>query len=483
MRDSRWGEQTADLLRSTSDYATDFLRGLPDRPVHATVDRDQLRAQLGGPLPDEPEGAAEVIERLRASEGGLVGIAGPRYFGFVIGGSLPAALAADWLTSTWDQNAGAYVAGPSASVAEEVAGGWLLELLGLPETAGFGLTTGCQMAHVTCLAAARHAVLERAGWDVERLGLSGAPPIRIVIGDEAHATVPAALQYLGLGYETPVRVPADSQGRMTLDGLEHVLVEGEPGVPTIVVLQAGNVNPGSFDPLAGAIRLVRKTATNAWIHVDGAFGLWAAASEKRRHLLDGYVDADSWATDGHKWLNVPYDCGYAIVADSRTHRSAMAPPHAAYIEYGTTERDEFDWVMEYSRRARGFATWAALRSLGRSGVEELVDRCCEHALRFAELLGAEAGVEILNDVVLNQVLVRFGDDDELTREVIRRVQQDGTCWLGGSTWQGRAVMRISVSSWATTTDDVELSARAILRCHAAAQSRGSDLPGTPGRQA
>jgi len=278
-------------------------------------------------------------------------------------------------------------------------------------------------------------------------------------------------------------VPADSQGRMTLDGLEHVLVEGEPGVPTIVVLQAGNVNPGSFDPLAGAIRLVRKTATNAWIHVDGAFGLWAAASEKRRHLLDGYVDADSWATDGHKWLNVPYDCGYAIVADSRTHRSAMAPPHAAYIEYGTTERDEFDWVMEYSRRARGFATWAALRSLGRSGVEELVDRCCEHALRFAELLGAEAGVEILNDVVLNQVLVRFGDDDELTREVIRRVQQDGTCWLGGSTWQGRAVMRISVSSWATTTDDVELSARAILRCHAAAQSRGSDLPGTPGRQA
>ncbi|CAN5793181.1 pyridoxal-dependent decarboxylase [soil metagenome] len=470
MTDERWGQGTARLLRQTADYATDFLGGLPQRPVHTSASLDDLRATLGGPLPAEGEADDEVVRRLRASDGGVVGIAGPRYFGFVIGGALPAALAADWLTSTWDQNAGAYVAGPSASVAEEIAGAWLIDLLRLPEGTSFGITTGCQMAHVTCLAAGRHAVLERAGWNVESRGLSGAPPLRIVVGDEAHATVFAALQYLGLGHDTAIRAAADGQGRLTLDGLAEAL-QGE-SVPTIVVLQAGNVNTGSIDPLADAIGLVRTRAPNAWIHIDGAFGLWAVASDRRSALMAGHEGADSWATDGHKWLNVPYDAGYAFVADARVHQAAMAPPHAAYIEYGTAERDEFLWVMEYSRRARGFATWAALRALGRRGVAQMIDRCCDHAQRFAERLGAEPGVEVLNEVVLNQVLVRFEDDDELSRDVVRRVQRDGTCWLAGSTWQGRAVMRISVSNWSTTDADVEASADAILRCYREARSGG-----------
>jgi glutamate/tyrosine decarboxylase-like PLP-dependent enzyme len=469
MTDGRWGDDTADLLRSTTDYAVEFLRGLPDRPVRANATRDELLAALGGPLPEHGDAPTDVVARLRGSDDGVIGIAGPRFFGFVIGGSLPAALAADWLTSTWDQNAGAYAAGPSASVAEEVAGGWLAELLGLPASASFGVTTGCQMAHVTCLAAARHAVLRRVGWDVERRGLIGAPPIRIIVGDEAHATIFAALQYLGLGHDTPLRAAVDDQGRLTLAGLEEKLDSDDGVAPTIVCLQAGNVNTGSFDPLDEAIALVRSRTPGAWVHLDGAFGLWAAATPRRRHLLDGHDRADSWATDGHKWLNVPYDAGYAFVADPETHVAAMAPPHAAYIEYGTTERDEFMWVTEYSRRARGFATWAALRSLGRQGVAELVDRCCDHAQRFAQRLAATPGVEILNEVVLNQVLVRFGDDDEMTRDVVRRVQLDGTCWLSGSTWQGRAVMRISVSNWSTTTADVDLSAESILRCYAAAR--------------
>jgi glutamate/tyrosine decarboxylase-like PLP-dependent enzyme len=472
MTDDRWGTQTADLLHRTTDYAVDFLGGLPQRQVRADADHAALRRILGGELPLNGEPDADVVDRLRSSDVGVVGIPGPRYFGFVIGGSLPAALAADWLTSTWDQNAGAYAAGPSASVAEEVAGEWLIDLLGLPAGTSFGITTGCQMAHVTCLAAGRHAVLERAGWDVEAKGLIGAPPLRIVIGEEAHATVPSALQYLGLGSDTALRAAADAQGRLTLDGLAGALEDGARDLPTIVVLQAGNVNTGSIDPLEVAIDVVRAKAPNSWVHIDGAFGLWAAASESRRDLLRGYAAADSWATDGHKWLNVPYDAGYAFVADARMHLAALAPPHAAYIEYGTAERDEFMWVTEYSRRARGFATWAALRSLGRRRVAALIDRCCDHAARFAQRLSAEPGVEILNEVVLNQVLVRFGDDDQATREVISAVQRDGTCWLAGSTWQGRAVMRISVSNWSTTTADVDASADAIVSCWRSVAGRG-----------
>ena len=453
------------LLQRTAQLAADFLESLDERPVAPRVGRDELLASLGGPLPQTGLPATDVIEDLaREAEPGVVGMAGPRYFGFVIGGSLPAALAADWLTSTWDQNAGLFAAGPSASVVEEVIGSWLVDLLGLPEGTSIGLTTGCQMAHVTCLAAARHRVLERAGWDVEDRGLFGAPEISVVIGSEAHATIPTALQYLGMGRSRVVSVESDEQGRMRMDSLAEALPSGDG--PLIVSLQAGNVNTGSFDPIGSAIELVRDRHPGAWIHVDGAFGLWAAASPAYRHLLDGHAGADSWATDGHKWLNVPYDCGYAFVRDPSAHADALSPPGAAYIVYGSAERDEFRWVPEYSRRARGFPTYAALRSLGRDGVREMVEGGCRLATRMADGLRA-SGVEILNDVVLDQILARFhpadGEDaDAWTRQVISRVQADGTCWLSGTTWHGMAAMRISIVNWSTTEEDIDRSLAAIL---------------------
>ena len=457
------------LLQRTADLAADFLESLDERPVGAAQGRDGLLAALGGPLPSEGTPELDVIEDLvRGAEPGVMGIAGPRYFGFVIGGSLPAALAADWLTSTWDQNAGIFACSPAASVVEEVAGGWLVDLLGLPEGTSIGLTSGCQMAHFTCLAAARHRVLERAGWDVEERGLFGAPEIKVVIGSEAHATIPTALQYLGLGRSRVISVDSDEQGAMRLDALAAALPV-EPG-PLIVSLQAGNVNTGAFDPLGPAIELIRARRPDAWIHVDGAFGLWAAASPVHRHLVAGHEGADSWATDGHKWLNVPYDAGYAFVRDPIDHSGALSPPGAAYIVYGAAERDPFRWVPEYSRRARGFATYAALRSLGREGVSEMVERCCRLATRMADgLRAAGDDIEILNDVVLDQVLVRFhgaaGDAeraDARTREVIARVQSDGTCWLAGTTWHGMGAMRISIVNWSTTAEDVDRSVAAIL---------------------
>ena len=455
------------LLQRTAELASDFLESLDERPVAAAAGRDALLAALGGPLPRTGTPAMDVIEDLvRKAEAGVVAIAGPRYFGFVIGGSLPAALAADWLTSTWDQNAGIFVGGPAASVVEEVVGSWMVELLGLPEGTSIGLTTGCQMAHFTCLAAARHRVLERAGWDVEERGLFGAPEISVVVGSEAHATVPMALQYLGLGRSRVIAVDSDDQGRMRLDALALAL-PATTG-PLIVCLQAGNVNSGAFDPIGPAIELVRARHPDAWIHVDGAFGLWAAASPNYRELVDGHENADSWTTDGHKWLNVPYDCGYAFVRDPIVHAGALSPPGAAYIVYGAAERDEFRWVPEYSRRARGFATYAALRSLGRDGVVELIERCCRLAVRLADgLRAAGNGVEVLNDVVLDQVLVRFhavdgGDADAMTRAVIAAVQADGTCWLAGTTWHGVAAMRISIVNWSTTEEDVDRSLAAIL---------------------
>jgi glutamate/tyrosine decarboxylase-like PLP-dependent enzyme len=471
------------VMRRTTELAIDFLSTLPDRPVGTRVTRDELLASLGGPLDDEGIPAIEVIERLaEAADPGLVAMAGPRFFGFVIGGSLPAALAADWLTSTWDQNAGLFVAGPAASVVEEVAGAWLIDLLGLPEGTSIGLTTGCQMAHLTCLAAARHAVLERAGWNVEDDGLFGAPEIAVVVGAEAHATIGTALQYLGLGRTRATIVETDDQGRMRVDALEAALPDAE--TPLIVCLQAGNVNTGAFDPMDQAIDLIRARSPRAWIHVDGAFGLWAAATPAYRHLVAGHDRADSWATDGHKWLNVPYDSGYAFVRDPVQHRAAMSPPSASYIVYGAAERDEFHWVPEYSRRARGFATYAALRSLGRAGIAEQIERSCRQAIRMADALRAGGPrVEILNDVVLDQVLVRFrspasdvggGSDtdaaaiDAWTREVVRRVQDDGTCWLAGSTWHGMAAMRISIVNWSTTDEDIDRSAAAILRAAGAA---------------
>ena len=466
MRTTRRATDRA-LLQRTADLAAGYLESLDERPVAPRAGRDELLAALGGPLPRTGLPPMDVIEDLaRDAEPGVVGMAGPRYFGFVIGGSLPAALAADWLTSTWDQNAGLFAAGPSASVVEEIVGTWLVDLLGLPDGTSIGLTTGCQMAHVTCLAAARHRVLEQAGWDVEERGLFGAPEVSVVIGSEAHATIPTALQYLGMGRSRVISVESDAQGRMRLDALEAALPDGTG--PLIVSLQAGNVNTGSFDPIGPAIELIRDRHPGAWIHVDGAFGMWAAASPIHRHLLDGHDGADSWATDGHKWLNVPYDCGYAFVRDAVAHAAALSPQGAAYIIYGAAERDEFRWVPEYSRRARGFSTYAALRSLGRDGVREMVERSCRLAARMADgLRAAGDGTEVLNDVVLDQVLVRFrpsngGDPEAWTREVIARVQSDGTCWLSGTTWHGMAAMRISVINWSTTEEDIDRSLAAIL---------------------
>jgi glutamate/tyrosine decarboxylase-like PLP-dependent enzyme len=455
------------LLTAAARHAAAYLDSLETRPVDMEATVEELREALGGPLPEHPLDAEQVVEELVEAAGpGVVASASGRYFGFVVGGTLPAALAADWLTSTWDQNSGLYVLGGSSSVVEEVAGDWLKELLALPAHASVAYVTGCQMAHVTALAAARHRVLERAGWELARDGLQGSPRIRVLVGEQRHITIDRALRLLGLGASQIEPLGVDGEGRLRAEAVREALAQGDG--PTIVCAQAGDVNTGGFDPLAAIADAV--AGTGAWLHVDGAFGLWAAASPRHRHLVAGAERADSWATDAHKWLNVPYDCGIAFCADAEAHRAAMSV-RASYLVHSDDggPRDPVDWTPEFSRRARAFPVYAALRSLGRSGVAELVDRCCAHARRFAELLSAEDGVEILNEVVLNQVLVRFGDDDGTTREVVRRVQEDGTCWLGGSEWQGKAVMRISVSSWRTTEEDVERSAAAILAAAFAAR--------------
>jgi glutamate/tyrosine decarboxylase-like PLP-dependent enzyme len=447
-----------DLFRFTADYSARFHDTLDNRPVQAQATYDELVEALGGPLPDEGGPDVEVVsELIAAAEPGVVGTQTGRYFGFVIGSALPASVAADWLATAWDQNAFSVVLSPAGAAAETVAAGWLAELLGLPDGVASGFVTGAQGANTTALAAARQHVLADAGWDVARDGLQGAPRIRVLAGSERHVTIDRSLRLLGLGTATLELVPADGQGRMRADALREALA-GEAG-PVIVCAQAGNVNTGAVDPfreIADACAIA-----GAWLHVDGAFGLWASASPRFRHLTQGCERADSWATDAHKWLNVPYDSGVVFCRHPESHGQAMAVA-ASYLQRAEG-RSPSDWVPESSRRARGFAVWAALRPLGRSGVADLIDRCCDHARAFAELLGAEPDVEILNDVVLNQVLVRFGDDDEVTREVVRRVQDDGTCWLGGTDWQGRAAMRISVSSFRTTSEDVERSAAAILK--------------------
>jgi glutamate/tyrosine decarboxylase-like PLP-dependent enzyme len=408
-----------DLLARTLAHAERYLSSLPERPVGTLRVPDFEDA-----LTDDGVPAAQVIDELAASaEPGLVATAGPRYFGFVTGGALPAALAADWLVSTWDQNAHAFVGSPAASAIEEIVERWLLDVLGLPSEASVGLVTGAQMANVTCLAAAR-----------EKLG-----PVPVVAGAEAHATIFSALRLLGMA--SPVLVEADSEGRMGIPELDG---------PAIVCAQAGNVNSGAFDPLEPIADACR--AAGAWLHVDGAFGLWAAASS-RRSLLRGSELADSWATDGHKWLNVPYDCGVAIVRDRDAHRAAMSLT-ASYL-VADERRDNYDYTPEASRRARGFAVYAALRSLGRRGLADLVDRCCSLAQLFASLL-REGGAEVLNEVVLNQVLVACSP------EALARVQAEGTCWAGGTTWHGRHAMRISVSNWMTTESDVSRSVAVIL---------------------
>ena len=451
------------LLALAADLAARYLESLPSRPVGRPVEAASLRSALGRPLPDDGVDPVTVVRELaRDADPGLVASAGPRYFGFVIGGTLPAALAAEWLTAAWDQDAGNYVAAPAAAVVEEVTASWLLDLLDLPRGASVGFVTGATMANFTGLAAARHEVLARAGWDVEAKGLIEAPPVYVVVGDEAHVTIFAALGMLGLGRERVKRVPVDDQGRMRADELEGVLRTCDG--PTIVCAQAGNVNTGAFDPLAEIAALTRRHG--AWLHVDGAFGLWAAVSPSLRGHLAGNATADSWATDAHKWLNVPYDSGLVIVAHPAAHRAAMRGV-ASYLMGAAEERDPYDWVPEFSRRARGFALYAALRSLGRRGVTDLVERCCRLARRMADALRIAPEVEILNEVVLNQVLVRFsppgGDPSAFTRAVIAGVQRDGTAWCGGTTWQGKDAMRISLSNWATTEEDVDRSAEAILR--------------------
>ncbi|RNF82086.1 pyridoxal phosphate-dependent decarboxylase family protein [Montanilutibacter psychrotolerans] len=457
------------LLERAQAHALDYLQLLPDREVLARASRDELLAALHQPLAARGEPGAAVIDLLAAqAQRGAGACSSPRYFGFVIGGSHPVALATDWLVSTWDQNAGIYVISPLVSVVEEVAGQWLLALFDLPRESSVGFATGCQMANFTCLAAARHAMLRRVGWDVEGDGLYGAPRLNVVASAESHVTIDVALRYLGLGTNAIRRVPADAQGRMYADRLGELLATLEG--PTIVCAQAGNVNTGAFDPLRDIAALTR--AHGAWLHVDGAFGLWARASRGLRGLADGIELADSWATDAHKWLNVPYDCGVAIVRHADDHRAAMTSTAAYLVQTQGPERDAVDWVPEFSRRARGVPVYATLRALGGEGVEELVDRNCARARQMAEILADEAGVQVLNDVVLNQVLVRFGDDDELTRQVIAGVQQDGTCWLGGTTWHDLAAMRISVSNWATSAEDVAISAAGIVRVFRALRGDG-----------
>ncbi len=473
-RDERPIDDTAELLRATTELATEFLAGLADRPVRATASTDELRAAFGGDLPETGTSSAQVVTRLAtAAHPGLIASAGPRYFGFVIGGALPAALAADWLATTWDQNAVLYATSPAAAVAEEVAAAWLLELFDLPRDASVGFTTGCQMANFVGLAAARRSVLLRHDWDVERQGLQGAPRVRVVVGGEKHVTIDVALQMLGFGNDQLERVPVDGQGRMTAAALEGMLAAGDVGAPTIVCAQVGNVNSGASDEV-GAVADVVHRLPAAWLHVDGAFGLWARTVPALAVQVDGLERADSWASDLHKWLNVPYDSGLVVVRDATAHQQAMLLSAAYLIAAESGARDGSSFVPESSRRARGFAVYAALRSLGRSGVADLVGRCCALARRFADGLAREPGIAILNDVALNQVLVRFGDDDELTRDVVHRVQEDGTCWLGGTTWQGRAAMRISVSNWSTTEGDVDLSVESIVRCYRDAEGTPTD---------
>jgi glutamate/tyrosine decarboxylase-like PLP-dependent enzyme len=440
-----------DLLVRTAEIAARYLETLKERSVAPAPEAVAGLAELNQPLQDSLRTPTEVLETLdRIGSPATVGMAGKRYFGFVIGGSLPAALAANWLAAAWDQNAGLYISSPVSSVLEDVSLGWLLDVLKLPAGSAGAFVTGATIANFTALAAARHTVLRNVGWDVEADGLFGAPPITVVVGDEVHSSLIKALGMLGLGRSRITRVPVDQQGRMRADEIPPL------AGPAIVCMQAGNVNTGAFDPAAEICK--RAHAAGAWVHVDGAFGLWAAASPRYAHLTEGVANADSWATDAHKWLNVPYDSGLAFVRDAAALKRAMSVT-AAYLPQGE-HREPSQFTPELSRRARGVEIWAALHSLGRKGLSELIERNCDLALRFSEKL-QQGGAEILNEVVLNQVLVSFGDAAR-TRQVIERVQRDGTCWCGPTEWQGRTAMRISVSSWATRKEDVDRSVAAIL---------------------
>jgi glutamate/tyrosine decarboxylase-like PLP-dependent enzyme len=453
-----------EILRRAGAHATAYLDGLPERPVGPTVGPAELRRRLTRPVPDHPSDPAEVIEDLvRDLDGSLMGSTSGRFFGWVIGGVLPVALATDWLTATWDQNAASSASSPAAAVVEEICGGWLRDLLGLPVTVSFAFVTGCQMAHTTALAAARHRLLQDRGVDVETLGLSGTPAMRILVSEYRHESLLRSVRLLGIGTNAVESLPCDDEGGLRLDALGTAL-DRLPLRPTVVCLQAGDLNTGAFDSFGPACALAH--AARAWVHVDGAFGLWVATSDRYRHLVAGVEAADSWATDGHKWLNLPFDSGFVFVADPAAHSAVFSQPTSYAIPVEGV-RDPKDWNPEWSRRARAFTVYAAIRSLGRSGIAEIVDRCCAHATRLVEGLSALPGVEVIARPTINQGLVRFldgyGHHDRRTDEVIAAIQASGVAWCGGTAWRGRRAMRISVCNWRTTEEDIEQTVALVRR--------------------
>jgi glutamate/tyrosine decarboxylase-like PLP-dependent enzyme len=455
------------LLESTLAHALNYIESLDEAPVSATASLDDLRQRLGQPLANESMDATQVIDELVADvQGGLLGTSGGRFFGWVVGGSVPAALAADWLTSIWDQPAALYASGPAIAIIEEVCGKWLKELLGLPQQASFAMVTGCSMAHVTCLAAARNAVLTKHKWDVERKGLNGAPPIHILSNNQRHGSIERTVRLLGIGNDNVIDLPANKQGHLKAEALLRGLQE-QGGKPTIVLLQAGDINTGVFEPFDELIPIAHEHG--AWVHIDGAFGLWAAASPRYKHLLKGVEQADSWAVDGHKWLNVPYDCGYAFVTDSRAHQAAMSL-RASYLTHDAVARDQIDWTPEWSHRARGIATYAAIRQLGKQGVAELIERTCHYTHCLVTRISALPDVELIWEPQINQGLVRFlsakpnatdADHDRRTDSVIAHVIESGEAFFSGTTWKGKRCMRVSVCNWKTNELDVERAIHAI----------------------
>lgn len=466
------------LLSRAAQLAADFLDKLPERPVGVAAASAALMAGLTTDLPGSGIDPLHVLERLAAAaDSGIVASAGPRYFGHVISGAHPAALAADWLTAAWDQNGVLYATSPANALVEEIVGRWLIDLFGLQSNEreiSIGFVSGCQMAHVTALLAARHAMLARCGWDVERQGLIGAPDLRVLIGTGAHGSVATALQYIGLGRDRAIVIPCDDQGRMRVELLREAMEAGS--APAIICAQAGGVNTGAFDDFTAIAEIAREH--RAWLHIDGAFGLWAAAAPGTRHLTAGIVRADSWACDGHKWLNVPHDSGIVLTAHPAAHRAAMSVPGEAYLQQsGPDQREPYQWVPELSRRARAFAIYAALLGFGRSGLAALIEQSCAQARRMRDHLRPVPGVTILNDVVLNQVLLRLAPladcaaatdadaaiADAFTQAIIDGIQDDGTCWLGGTSWRGRRAIRISICNYSTTAADIDRSAAAILR--------------------
>jgi len=462
-------EDFQSTLEEAFTHALSHLKQLDTAPVAATAELDRLRSQLAKTLERKGIRPEQVVRELvQDVSGGLLGSASGRFFGWVIGGTLPAAVGADWLTSIWQQNGAMYACSPAESVVEETVGTWLKEILNIPAAASFALVSGCQMAHVTCLAAARHSLLTKRGWDIEADGLFGAPRIRILSSTERHGSIERAVRLLGLGRSAVEVLPIDEEGRLVPDRLEQAL-RAVPDAPTIVLLQAGDINIGAYDCFADLIPIAKRFG--AWVHVDGAFGLWAAASSQLKYLIKDVDQADSWATDGHKWLNVPFDCGFAFVADAEAHRGSLAI-RASYLTHATEARDQVEWNPEWSRRSRGFAAYATLRQLGRDGLEELIDRCCRHAKAIVNGIGELPGAEVLWEPVINQGLVRFpdpaagateADHDRNTDRVIAEILKTGEAFFGGTTWRGQRAMRVSVCNWRTSEADVERVVNAVAK--------------------